>query len=417
MSYTGTVVVIPTRNRAAIATNAIRSVLNQPADHFAVLVSDNSTAERERVALAEFCAQQSDSRLRYVRPPEALSMPAHWDWAIHEALRSYAASHFLYLTDRMMFRKGALSEVLNLAARFPAKVITYNQDRIVDNVTPIRVEQYPCTGKVLEVDSPRFTWLLSQAVFHPGVPRMNNSVVPRAVLRRIEERFGNVFSSISPDFNFCCRCLELEESILFYDKSPIFHYALSRSNGASVTRGEMTPDYQDFMANLPAANAIWSAAPIPELNTAVNAVFHEYCLFQQQTGSDRFFPVDKEKYLQANAAEIEEIIDPQLKAEMLTLLVKNGYRPAATSADANGTPVALGQRFKSKLKRTATAAPTTSAWLFAARNLGVRPPGDNQFDFAKLDDAIDYAQNISSGSVTTSRAYEEVLQPREIPKQ
>jgi hypothetical protein len=415
MVYTGTVVVVPTRNRAAIAMNAIRSVLNQPADNVAVLVSDNSTSEIEQKTLAQFCAEQSDPRLRYVRPPEALSMPAHWDWAIHEAMRSYGASHFLYLTDRMMFRKGALGEVLSLAALYPDKVISYNQDRIVDNVTPIRVEQCPGTGKLLEVDSLRFTWLLSQAVFHPGLPRMNNSVVPRAVLERIDERFGNVFSSISPDFNFCCRCLELEQSILFFDKSPIFHYALSRSNGASVTRGEMTPDYRDFTANLPAANAIWHAAPIPELNTAVNAVFHEYCLFQRETGSDRFFPLDEAKYLQSNANEIEEIIDPQLKAEMLALLVSHGYRPAV--ADRNGAPVALGQRVKSKLKRTATAPPTTSAWLFAARNLGVRPPGENQFDFATLDDAIDYAQNISTGSVTASRAYEEVLQPREIPKQ
>lgn len=417
MTYTGTVVVIPTRNRAAIATNAIRSVLNQPVENVAVLVSDNSTSETERETLAGFCEKQSDSRLRYVRPPEALAMPAHWDWAIHEALRSYSASHFLYLTDRMMFRKGALSEVLKLAALYPDKVITYNQDRIVDNVSPIRVEQCPGTGKLLEVDSLRFTWLLSQAIFHPGLPRMNNSVVPRAVLARIDERFGTIFSSISPDFNFCCRCLELQQSILFFDKSPIFHYALSRSNGASVTRGEMTPDYRDFTANLPAAKAIWNAAPIPEINTAVNAVFHEYCLFQQQTGSDRFYPLDWEKYLQANANEIEEIIDPQLKAEMLALLVSHGYRAATTNGQHTNAPVTLGERVKGKMQRIATAAPTTSAWLFAARNLGVRPPGDNQFNFATLDDAIDYAQNISTGSVTASRASEEVLQPREIPKQ
>lgn len=417
MSYTSTVIVIPTRNRAALATNAIRSVLDQPVENVAVLVSDNSTSVSERESLAAFCATQSDSRLRYVQPPAALSMPAHWDWAIHEALQSYPASHFLYLTDRMMFRKGALSEVLKLAALYPFEVITYNQDRIVDNVRPILVEQYPGTGKLLEVDSRRFTWLLSQAVFHPGLPRMNNSLVPRTALARIEERFGNIFSSISPDFNFCCRCLELEESILFYDKSPIFHYALSRSNGASVTRGERTPDYRDFIANLPATSAIWNATPIPELNTAVNAVFHEYFLFQQETGSNRFFPVDLEKYLQANANEIEQIIDPQLKAEMLALLVDKGYRAATANGQHANASVTLGERVKSKLKRTATAPQTTSAWLFAARKLGVRPPGDNQFDFATLDDAIDYAQNISVGSFTASRAYEKVLQPREMPKQ
>ena len=125
--------------------------------------------------------------------------------------------------------------------------------------------------------------------------------------------------------------------------------------------------------------------------------------------------MDHEKYLQASANEIEEIIDPRLKAEMLSLLVSNGYRAPRKNGAHGAAP--LVDRFKAKMKRIATAPPTTSAWLFAARNLGVRPPGDNQFDFATLDDAIDYAQNISTGSVTASRACEEVLQPREIPKQ
>ena len=69
MSYTGTVVVIPTRNRAAIAMNAIRSALDQPVGNLNVLVSDNSTLEKERETLAAFCSSQSGERLRYIRPP------------------------------------------------------------------------------------------------------------------------------------------------------------------------------------------------------------------------------------------------------------------------------------------------------------------------------------------------------------
>ena len=51
MVYTGLVVVIPTRNRAAIAMNAIRSVLDQPVE-VGLLVSDNSTSETDREALS-----------------------------------------------------------------------------------------------------------------------------------------------------------------------------------------------------------------------------------------------------------------------------------------------------------------------------------------------------------------------------
>jgi hypothetical protein len=138
-----------------------------------------------------------------------------------------------------------------VVTRYPDKVITYNQDRIVDHVRPIRVDHYPSTAKLWEVPTERLSWLVSQGAFHHGLPRMLNCIVPRALFDRFKTRFGNVFASIAPDFNFCFRCLDLEDTILFLDKSPMFHYALNRSNGASVSRGEMTADNADFTQTCP----------------------------------------------------------------------------------------------------------------------------------------------------------------------
>ncbi len=416
MDYTGTVVVIPTRNRATMVTDAICSVLDQPAENVTVMVSDNSTSETDRSALASFCSTYSENRLRYIRPPRSLSMPAHWDWAISEALQLYPASHFLYLTDRMMFRRGALGEVIKLAARFPDKVISYNHDRIVDNVKPIRIEQYPASGKLLEVETVHLSWLLSQAVIHPAVPRMLNCIAPSSILNRIRGWFGNVFSSISPDFNFCCRCLELEESILFYDKSPIFHYALSRSNGYSATRGEMSTDYADFTASLPTDRSTTNfATPIEQLRNAINYAFHEYCLFKQQTNSPKFFDLDMQNYLQANAKELSEIIDPTIREQMLSLLVANGYSEKQTNGEANATMISLPARARAKLKRLLTGRATTPVWLFLARTLAITPPSQNQFAFANLDDAIDYAKNISLGNIMETQSSANLLNAREIP--
>ncbi|HVF50650.1 MAG TPA: glycosyltransferase, partial [Pyrinomonadaceae bacterium] len=101
-TYQGTVVVIPTRNRAGLAANAARSVLSRPDAGMRVLVSDNSTSEQEASELARLCGEIGDSRLRLVRPPEPLAMSAHWNWAMRQALE-YDASHFTFLTDRMLF--------------------------------------------------------------------------------------------------------------------------------------------------------------------------------------------------------------------------------------------------------------------------------------------------------------------------
>ena len=424
MVYTGTVVVIPTRNRSAIAMNAIRSVLEEPLANVSVMVSDNSTLESEREALSEFCAAQGDARLRYVQTPEPVAMAAHWQWAIEQALSFYQASHFSYLTDRMMFRTGALQEALRFAALYPDKIISYNMDRIDDHVRPIRVEQYPATQKLLEIQTIDLSRLLSQSVFHAGLPRMLNCVVPREVFARMQERFGDVFSSIAPDFRFCCRCFEIEETILYYDKSLLFHYAQDRSNGATVSRGEVSSDNVDFAANLPVDNSRRNyATPIPQLITAVNAVFNEYLIFKQETNSRRFFEIDLGKYLHANAAEVQQFGDEKLRDEMLALLVAKGYRETQDTTDreraeitSHGFPAGFQgfpARLGFKLKRVATSSSTTDAWLFAARRFGIEPPGENSFEFATLDDAIDYAKNMSRGNVR-NRADHTVVPARSI---
>jgi len=334
-NYSGTVVVIPTRNRAELAMNAIRSVLSQPVADVWVLISDNSTRERDRSELANFCEGLADPRVCYLNTPQAFSMTANWEWAITQALARYDASHFIYLTDRFMFKQGRLKEVLGFAARYPDKIISYNHDRIDDHARPIRVEQHPGTGELLEVETQRLAQLYSQGRFHPALPRMLNCLVPCSVVELVRRRFGNVFASICPDYSFCCRCLEMEDTILFYDKSPSFHYALDRSNGASVTRGEITSDSADFAANLPVPDSMRnSATPLPGVITTGNAILNEYFIIQRETKSPRFPKVDQEKYLHYLARELEEIEDARLRSEMLQQLIANGY--VANGDDESG---------------------------------------------------------------------------------
>jgi hypothetical protein len=372
----------------------MRSVLDERVDGVQVMVSDNSTSEPDREDLAEFCSMLNDSRVRYVRPPQSMAMPAHWEWAIEEALAFYDANHFIYLTDRMMFKTGGLQEVLDVAERYPEKVISYNHDRIVDHVRPIHVDHYPSTAKLWEVPTERLSWLVSQGALHHGLPRMLNCIVPRAVFNRFKTRYGNVFASIAPDFNFCFRCLDLEDSVLFLDKSPMFHYALNRSNGASVSRGEMTADNADFTANLPVDNSSRNyATPIPQLNTAVNAVFNEYLIYKQESMSPRFFDIDLQKYLKINAVEITEVSDPQLKAEMHRLLEQHGYRESP-------------------------ASPRDQNWLKRARSFLGRlktPPASPVIEFTELDDAIDYVRNSSHSTPQSPDAVRELLHARELP--
>ena len=425
MKPVSAVIVIPTRNRAEIAMNAIRSVLRQPLKNVQLMVSDNSTSETDLESLVTFCARQSDERLRYVRPPQPLPMPAHWDWAIHEAMRHYAAGHFIYLTDRMMFKPDSLNELLAAASQYPDKIISYNHDRIIDDCRPVRLEQYCYTGQLFEVSTARLSELYSQGMFHHAFPKMNNCIVPRAIIERIEKRFGTVFSSISPDFSFCCRCLETEESIVFYDKALLFHYAHEQSHGASISRGELTPANLDFRANLSVDESRRNyATPIPELNTCVNAVYNEYLIVKSETNSTRFYDIDFDRYLRLNAEEVEGMTNPELKTRMRELLSRHGLKndnsaPTSRSVTAIArkllSPRRVWHQVKTKTKSAAGREWTKAAWLFLARTFGIHPPADNDFAFASVEEAIDYMQRFPRRSIKNWSVQYYFLQPRELP--
>jgi glycosyltransferase involved in cell wall biosynthesis len=417
--YAGMVVIIPTRNRAALAISAIRSVLAQQVSGVVVLLSNNSTDPQEVSALECASKQFGDDRLRQIKPPRSLSMTAHWDWALREALETYTVNHFVFLSDRMIFRANEINRLAAIVKLYPHKLLSYHHDRVVDYRRPVRLQQYPWTDKLLEVKTSHLSYLYSQCQLHPSLPRMLNCVVPRNVLEQMNERFGTIFSSISPDYNFGCRCLDTVDSFIYYDKSPLLSYALHRSNGANATRGLMSEDRMDFEQTFGRTPAFF-AAPVPEIRTPGNAIIHEYCVVRQETQSPRFFDVNQTKYREYLLREIEENEDPDQRETMRALLavanqdeVRTPFRLSrsltsscwrsfgALRVGREGVPELklvlkllsfLWRRILSGLTYASRTAVAKPAWLFLAHHFGVPPPGDNRFEFATAEEAIAYAE-------------------------
>jgi glycosyltransferase involved in cell wall biosynthesis len=326
--YKGAVIVIPTRNRASLVRNAITSVLTQTDCEVEVLVSDNSTSASEDADVRRVCEECNDSRLRYVRPPEPLPMSQHWDWAVQTALSMYPASHIALLTDRMVFKPGALKPLFEIIAVHPDKILTYMHDMVDDYEVPVVVRQYTWTGDIYEVRTLRLLELTAQSVMYDtAVPRMLNCLVPRRVLEAIRRRFGNFFASISPDWNFAYRALEREDSILFYDKASMVHYAQNLSNGQSAHYGIKNEAYNTFMRDV-AGQPFNKGAPIPEIVTIWNGVISEYCQVKDQTRSYKFREVDLGNYLHVLAWGVEQIRDPDRREEMRRHLAAHGWQPA-----------------------------------------------------------------------------------------
>ncbi len=401
MESTKLIVLIPTRNRAELAVNAINSVLSQASPDIRIIVSDNSTSESELTELEKFCAALANEYVQYVRPPEPLSMTKHYDWAVRQALRQEGATHVLLLTDRMIFLEGRFADLVKVWRGHTDKIFTYGHNRLVDHHEPVRLEQSAWTGQVIELNSSHLLYLSSQMAMHVSLPRMMNCIVPRYVFEALDRRYGNLFDSIAPDFNFCYRSLEMSESIRYYDSYPLLHYALGRSNGESQARGIATKDHLDFIANL-GGKAFNFAAPVPAIMTVGNAIIHEYCFVRQEIPeTPKLPPVDREKYLQYMAADVEALENPVLRDEMRKLLASEGWRGAPSRPPwhkrLQGKSVGALLRkavvkLKARLWTTLIARPTHRGWKLLARYFGIYPPHDFiAFDFADRAEAIDFA--------------------------
>jgi glycosyltransferase involved in cell wall biosynthesis len=390
LAYSGTTVVIPTRNRAGLAQAAIKSVLDQRIPGVTVLVSDNSTDGANARALQAHC-EQLDSRLvRYIRPAQPMPMSPHWDWAVHRAFELTDASHFLYLTDRMVFKAGELSSLVEIARRFPDKMISYNGDRINDLARPVVLEQNPWSGKLLEIPARHLLDLTSRGVHPPCLPVMRNSIAPRQLFDEIERRFGNVFASISPDFCFGYRSLDIVNSILYYDKPLLIHYAIDRSNGLGYQRGIASTDGVDFQQQL--SVPMNYAAPVPGFQTITNAVVHEYCFVKAESRSPKFHDIDWFSYLGANQRALNWIEDPQLALQMRQLLKQQGWNRRKQYAWALGKLSAqLRHNFlglvRPTLIRLAAGGRSQALWMYLARH-GARPPASPWFQFDSVSEAM-----------------------------
>jgi hypothetical protein len=375
----------------------VTSVLKQTGGCVTVVVSDNSTDLVEARRMERWCLKTGDKRLQYIRPGESLAMTDHWNWAMEQALALEEATHFIYLTDRMLFKPGGMSAVLEAASLYPDKVISYNHDKIVDHEVPLKIDQGAWSGALVEVDSGHLLYLLSHRVIHPCLPRMLNCIVPRAIIEALRARFQNVFSSISPDFSFCFRCLDLVDSFLYLDASPIFHYALARSNGASMSRGVTSRDHKDFVENM--GGELRFSTPIPNIVSVRNAIFHEYCEARAETGSEKFPDLDMEYYLGQLAEEVEEVEAPDARNEMLAKLIAHGWVPPEREAEQPRGLQRL-RRFLSprailkKFVQSTIFIWSTPIWLAVVRRLGFRPPHGHHFRFRNLAQAMEYMNNV-----------------------
>lgn len=325
---TSVAILIPTRNRADLAIDAIRSLLAIADPRLLhVIVSNNSSEPGHVRRLSDYCERSPDSRLVHIRPPHSLPMAEHWDWAIGEALERSEATHLALHYDRRV-SKAELSLLFDVATQRPDLPVTYLIDLIHEWQGRFFAHRMKWSGGVYEIRTSRALDLASRGALTDlwqAFPVLVNCITPRSVLERVRDRFGNFCASTSPESSFGFRFSAIAETYCHFDRPLAIHYGSARSNGLGWVRGETSGAFGDFLG-LHGDRPWLDAAPIPGLSLGQNIFYHEYMLVRRAVGQDRFPPVEMEGYLRDLARGLLFVADPGRRSEMRDVLVSHGWK-------------------------------------------------------------------------------------------
>ena len=134
-----------------------------------------------------------------------------------------------------MSRRG-LRDLLAKIHSYPTSLISFGTNTIHDLSTPVRLERAEYSHEIVPVPSARLLALVAESIMSPALPRMLNSVAPRALLETLRREFGDPFGSTAPDYCFCFRALAIVPSVTYFDRDVITLHGLTRSNGCPQRR-------------------------------------------------------------------------------------------------------------------------------------------------------------------------------------
>jgi hypothetical protein len=296
-------VMIPTRDRPRSLVLAVLSACKQTERDIEIVVSDNSTTDLARTANRRTVSELSDRfPIRYISPPDSLSMPDHWEWARRHAV----GDRVILLTDRFVLRPSALSLIKQLIVQTSTdSIVSWNA---YSSLLPSgEFSSTACSGIIrLTKSSARLSDFAAPHKSKPPLTPLWAKDLPRglcccaslSLLDEIAGRHGRVFFPLSPDYTSAFLMLAYCDTHCYVDRPLSFGHGWSSNGLNSLIHG--TGHYATSVGL-----ADWvSSSPIP-IPTITNSLIADY-LFVKQLAEDRFppIPIDLASLLTCNLAEI-----------------------------------------------------------------------------------------------------------------
>lgn len=306
-------IVMPTRNRAHILHNALRSALNQTMEDYEIVVMANNCHDNTR----EVVASLATSRVRYYETDKTLSMPDNWEYAWTKAKGKYIT----YLSDDDALVPTALELLAERALDGSPPVVSWEDAIYYYSSENDQVEQqnllllnYFGNTLIEEVDSTILLEQLAKFEFSwtASIPKMNNSIVNRVFWDEQRKQLGRLFFPLAPDYSFAWIATQICPNIRIV-RSPLSVRGISENSiGSDANLGKAG---QDFFKEFKETN-LFSDSPI-DLPTSMNIIFATFSQINQAFEKCGLVPkqVDRKSLIFALAKQLAEFrhLLPQYK--------------------------------------------------------------------------------------------------------
>jgi hypothetical protein len=240
-------VIIPTRNRAETLAATLRTCLRQTYENFEIIVSDNCSEDDTHAVVERFC----DSRIRYVKTPQRLSMTGNFEFALQHVDDGFVM--FIGSDDGLM--PDAVTYVNEIVERYNVLAVSCYQASYVwpnfgDTTVAGRFSfARPEHGIAIRYSS---EWIKKTLAFESSycfdLPNLYCGFVHKRIIEQARNG-GAFFRSVTPDaYSAFASALFLERYAYSYRPFSIAG-ASSKSNGAAAMNpASDTKEVQMFLS-------------------------------------------------------------------------------------------------------------------------------------------------------------------------
>lgn len=282
-------IIIPTRNRSAIVTKAIESVINQQFKDWELLIIDNDISDATELAVKKYL----NEKIKYFRTGN-LPIYDNWEYGINKTNGRYIT----VLEDKGQLFPDSLEIIFQTIQTYKVPIVSWGKSLSEEFKNENELEtKYYSSSELLQ-------YFLSLSLRHSikMLPRFLNSCCESSIIAKSRDtKVGRVFAQYDPDYTSAFMQLAFFEGVI-YIKNPLVYYDMRYSNGVAF-QYKLTDsfEYNDLLRltfkNDINMDCICNLTPLKIPTIIYNALINDYLSIREKIGGKlKYFEVNLYNY-------------------------------------------------------------------------------------------------------------------------